>query len=177
MAMRYNRAMNAQLTHLDQQGAARMVDVGNKPRSVREAVAEGWINMHGKTAALIADGKHAKGDVFAVARIAGIMAGKRAAELIPLCHPLALSHIDVELSLDQNQKQQSQKLSRVHCIVRVKTRERTGVEIEALCAVQTALLAIYDMCKAVDRAMTITDVRLVQKSGGQSGAWQRDAQA
>ena len=154
------------LTHFDAHGKAHMVDVGDKPASARKAVAEGRICMTADTLKLIAQGAHAKGDVLAVARIAGIAGAKRTAELVPLCHPLALTHLAVEFKIDAAQNS-------VHCIATAQTRERTGVEMEALCAVQCALLTIYDMCKAVDRAMVITQVRLMEKSGGQSGDWRR----
>ena len=154
------------LTHLDSKGHAHMVDVGEKPISAREAVAEGWIRMQPATLALIQEGGHKKGDVFAAARIAGIMAAKKTAELIPLCHPIALTAVDVELEPDVRQ-------SAVRCRVTVRTSGQTGVEMETLTAVQIALLTIYDMCKAADRGMTITDVALLSKSGGRSGNWAR----
>jgi cyclic pyranopterin phosphate synthase len=152
------------LTHLDESGAARMVDVGAKAVTAREALAEGWIRMRPETLALIVAGGHKKGDVLAVARVAGIMAAKRTAELIPLCHPIALSAVEVELTPGD---------AAVHCRATARTQAQTGVEIEALTAVQVALLTVYDMCKAVDRGMTITDVRLVEKRGGKSGEWRR----
>ncbi|HKQ29766.1 MAG TPA: cyclic pyranopterin monophosphate synthase MoaC, partial [Burkholderiales bacterium] len=132
------------LTHLNAQGEAHMVDVGDKPITAREAVAEGWIRMQPATLALIQDGGHKKGDVLAAARIAGIMAAKKTAELIPLCHPIALSTVDVELELDSRQ-------SALRCRATARTSGQTGVEMEALTAVQIALLTVYDMCKAVDR--------------------------
>jgi cyclic pyranopterin phosphate synthase len=143
-----------------------MVDVGDKAESRRIAVAEGRIHMLAETLRLIMEGSHKKGDVLAVARVAGIMAAKRTAELIPLCHPLPLSRVDIELLPLVD-------LPAVHCRASVETVARTGVEMEALTAVQVALLTIYDMCKAVDRGMTITEVRLLEKSGGKSGHWQR----
>jgi cyclic pyranopterin monophosphate synthase len=158
----------AELTHIDEQGRARMVDVGDKPATRRRAVASGHIAMESETLQLIASGGHKKGDVLAVARIAGIMASKRTPELIPLCHPLALTRVDIGLELDTER-------SRVVCTATVETQGPTGVEIEALNAVQIALLTVYDMCKAVDRGMCIGDVRLENKSGGRSGIWQRDA--
>ena len=158
--------MNDKLTHLNEAGEAHMVDVGAKAATAREAVAEGKIRMQPETLRLINAGGHKKGDVLAVARIAGIMAAKKTAELIPLCHPIALTRVAVELLLDETQ-------SAVHCRVTAATTGQTGVEMEALTAVQIALLTIYDMCKAVDRGMTITDVGLVSKSGGKSGSWQR----
>lgn len=143
-----------------------MVDVGDKAESRRIAVAEGRIHMLAETLRLIMEGSHKKGDVLTVARVAGIMAAKRTAELIPLCHPLPLSRVDIELI-------PLLELPAVHCRASAETVARTGVEMEALTAVQVALLTIYDMCKAVDRGMTITEVRLLEKSGGKSGHWQR----
>lgn len=143
-----------------------MVDVGDKAESRRIAVAEGRIHMLAETLRLIMEGSHKKGDVLAVARVAGIMAAKRTAELIPLCHPLPLSRVDIELI-------PLLEVPAVHCRASAETVARTGVEMEALTAVQVALLTIYDMCKAVDRGMTITEVRLLEKSGGKSGHWQR----
>jgi len=143
-----------------------MVDVGDKPESRRIAVAEGRIDMLEGTLKLVAEGRHKKGDVLAVARVAGIMAAKRTAELIPLCHPLPLSRVDVDLAPLADS-------AAIQCRVTVETVARTGVEMEALTAVQVALLTVYDMCKAVDRAMTIGKVRLVEKSGGRSGRWRR----
>ena len=144
-----------------------MVDVGDKSISARSATAEGYISMAKETLALISDQAHAKGDVLAVARIAGIMAAKRTSELIPLCHPLALTKVEVIFENHDTAKG-------VRCQAVAETRERTGVEMEALMAVQTSLLTIYDMCKAVDRGMTIHTVRLLEKSGGRSGHWRRD---
>ena len=150
-----------------------MVGVGGKPATERKAVAEGWISMGAATLAMIEDGTHKKGDVLAVARVAGIMGAKRAAELVPLCHPLMLTHVAVEFALAPSADNAK---NAVHCVATTQTRERTGVEIEALVAVQTALLTIYDMCKAMDRGMVIDKVRLVHKSGGKSGRWDRPAQ-
>ena len=155
------------LSHLNQRGEAHMVDVGDKAISARSAIAEGYISMAQETLALINDQAHAKGDVLAVARIAGIMAAKRTSELIPLCHPLALTKVEVIFENHDTAKG-------VRCQAVAETRERTGVEMEALMAVQTSLLTIYDMCKAVDRGMTIHTVRLLEKSGGRSGHWRRD---
>jgi len=154
------------LTHLNDQGEARMVDVGNKEITARRAVAHGRIVMQSSTLDLIAEGGHAKGDVLAVARIAAIMAAKRTAEMIPLCHPLALTRVEVDFKIDRDQRC-------VFCTATAETRERTGVEMEALTGVNAGLLTIYDMCKAVDRGMTITDIQLLEKSGGRSGDWQR----
>ncbi len=156
----------SKLTHLNESGEAHMVDVGGKPASAREAVAEGTIRMQPSTLKLIVEGGHKKGDVLAVARVAGIMAAKKTAELIPLCHPIALTRVEVELTPDEKQ-------SAVHCRAVAATVGPTGVEMEALTAVQIALLTIYDMCKAVDRGMQLTDIGLVAKSGGKSGDWRR----
>ena len=145
-----------------------MVDVGGKEVTERKAVAEGWISMNANTLAMIQNGEHKKGDVLAIARVAGIMGAKRTAELVPLCHPIMLTRISVELAAENNG-------ASVHCTATTGTRERTGVEMEAMTAVQTALLTIYDMCKAVDRGMVISNVRLVHKSGGKSGEWHRPA--
>jgi cyclic pyranopterin phosphate synthase len=152
------------LTHFDAQGQAHMVDVGDKPSTRRVAVAQGRIRMLPATLARVRDGAAAKGDVLGVARIAGIQGAKRTSELVPLCHPLALSHVAVGFELDE-------AASSVLCTVTAETTGPTGVEMEALTAVQVALLTVYDMCKAVDRGMTITDVRLVRKEGGKSGSW------
>jgi cyclic pyranopterin monophosphate synthase len=154
------------LTHFDSTGAAHMVDIGNKASTHRVAIAEGRIVVLPETLALIQSGGHKKGDVLGIARIAGIMAAKKTAELIPLCHPLALSHISIELTPEINH-------SAVHCQVRAETDGKTGVEMEALTAVQISLLTIYDMCKSVDRGMTIEGIHLLQKSGGKSGHWER----
>jgi cyclic pyranopterin phosphate synthase len=156
----------AKLTHLDESGAARMVDVGAKDVTAREAIAEGLIRMQPETLRLIIEGGHKKGDVLAVARVAGIMAAKKTAELIPLCHAIPLTAVDIELTADE-------KRSAVFCRATVRTQAQTGVEMEALIAVEIALLTIYDMCKAVDRGMTLTDIGLISKSGGRSGDWRR----
>ena len=155
------------LTHFNAAGAAHMVDVGAKPDTRRRAVAEGRIVMQPTTLNLIQQGGHKKGDVLGVARLAGIMAAKKTSELIPLCHPLALSHVDI--ALDSIPAEHA-----VLCRATVETTGPTGVEMEALLAVQIALLTIYDMCKAVDRGMTIEAVRLLEKSGGKSGEWRRE---
>ena len=154
------------LTHFNQQGEARMVDVGTKPSSHRVAVADGYISMQAKTLQLIESGNHKKGDVLGVARVAGLMAAKKTADLIPLCHPLSLTQAEINFTTNTATNQ-------VHCQARVETTGPTGVEMEALQAVQTALLTIYDMCKAVDRGMIIEAVKLLEKSGGRSGTWQR----
>jgi len=143
-----------------------MVDVGDKQDTQRTAVTEGFIEMESDTLQLIMEGGHKKGDVLGIARIAGIMASKRTADLVPLCHPLAITHVDIQLTPQPES-------NRVRCEALVKTRGQTGVEMEALMATQVALLTIYDMCKAVDRGMTIQSVRLLEKAGGKSGHWQR----
>lgn len=156
----------SRLTHFNNRGDAHMVDVGNKPATHRIAIAEGHISMQPETLQLIQSGEHKKGDVIGVARIAGIMAAKRTADLVPLCHPLALSRIELEFTT-------SSQPASVQCRACVETRGPTGVEMEALTAVQIALLTIYDMSKAVDRGMIIENVRLLEKQGGKSGHWQR----
>ena len=143
-----------------------MVDVGDKDVTRRAAVAEGWIHMQAATLERIVAGSHAKGDVLGIARIAGIMGAKRAADLIPLCHPLALTRVAVDLEPQPER-------DAVRCQATVETLGRTGVEMEALTAVQIALLTVYDMCKAMDRGMTLTDIRLLEKTGGKSGIWRR----
>lgn len=155
------------LTHLNQSGEAHMVDVTDKQVTEREARAEAFVTMAPETLALILSGQHHKGDVFATARIAGIMAAKKTSDLIPLCHPLALSHVDVEFQLDA-------AASAITCQVTAETVGKTGVEMEALTAVQIGLLTIYDMCKAVDRGMVIGEVRLLEKQGGKSGLWRAE---
>ncbi len=156
-----------QLTHFNTAGEAHMVDVGEKPLTQRIAVAEGRIAMHADTLALIQEGGHKKGDVLGIARIAGIMAAKKTSDLVPLCHPLSLSSVKVNFTCEPETNQ-------VHCSVAVKTTGPTGVEMEALTAVQISLLTIYDMCKAVDRGMTMSDIQLLEKQGGKSGTWTRD---
>jgi cyclic pyranopterin phosphate synthase len=149
------------LTHLDSQGRANMVDVSDKALTVREAVAEALVRMRPETLQMIAQGDHPKGDVFAVARIAGIQAAKKTSELIPLCHPLMLTSVKVEL--------QPEGVDAVRITARCKLTGQTGVEMEALTAASVAALTIYDMCKAVDRGMVIEGVRLLEKVGGKSG--------
>ena len=156
------------LTHFNADGDVHMVDVGAKQATRRRAVAEGRVTMLPETLAMIRAGDHKKGDVLAVARVAAIMAVKKTAELVPLCHPIMLTKIDVAMEIQQEH-------NRVHCRVTTETTERTGVEMEALTGVQVALLTIYDMCKAVDRGMEMGDIRLVHKSGGKSGEWNRAA--
>ena len=153
------------LTHLDAEGAARMVDVSAKPATAREATAEGLILLSAQALAAIRDGTAKKGDVIAVARIAGIMAAKRTAELIPLCHPLPLSSVTLDLALETD---------RIRCTATARTTGPTGVEMEALTAVSVALLTVYDMAKALDRAMRIEGIRLLAKSGGKSGEWRAE---
>jgi cyclic pyranopterin monophosphate synthase len=152
------------LTHFDAAGQAHMVDVGAKPSTHRIAVARGTIRMLPGTFELVAAGNAKKGDVIGVARIAAIQAAKRTSELIPLCHPLALTRVAAAFTLDA-------ALPGVHCEVTAETVGTTGVEMEALTAVQVGLLTIYDMCKAADRGMVIEDVRLIEKRGGKSGEW------
>ncbi len=156
------------LTHFNADGDVHMVDVGAKQATRRRAVAEGRITMLPETLAMIEAGDHKKGDVLAVARVAAIMAVKKTAELVPLCHPIMLTRIDVAMEIQQ-------ECHSVHCRVTTETTERTGVEMEALTGVQVALLTIYDMCKAVDRGMEMGDIRLVHKSGGKTGEWNRAA--
>jgi cyclic pyranopterin phosphate synthase len=153
-----------ELTHFDAAGQAHMVDVGPKEATQRLAVAAGRIRMAPATFELIRSGTAAKGDVLGVARIAAIQGAKRTSELIPLCHPIALTSVAVEFTLDG-------AAHAVECTARVETFGRTGVEMEALTAVQIGLLTIYDMCKAVDRGMVLGDVRLLEKRGGKSGDW------
>lgn len=150
------------LTHFDEHGHARMVDVSAKADTEREAVAKGEVRMQPQTLALIREGRVAKGDVLAVAQVAGIMGAKRTSDLVPMCHPLPLTSVTLDLTLDEDG-------SRVLITATAKTVGKTGVEMEALTAVAVAGLTIYDMCKAVDRGMRIGDVRLVRKSGGKSG--------
>ena len=152
------------LTHLDESGAAHMVDVGSKQVTHRVASAEAIIRMKPETLAMIVEGRAPKGDVFAVARIAGIQAAKRTADLIPLCHPIPITKVSVELEPGE---------ASVRILATCATDGKTGIEMEALTAAATAALALYDMCKAVDRGMEIASVRLLEKSGGASGMWTR----
>ncbi len=156
--------MNENLTHFDERGQAWMVDVGAKAETDRRAVAEGAIRMKPETLALIASGTAKKGDVLGVARIAAIQASKRTSDLIPLCHPIALTKVEVGFDIDE-------KSSTVTCRAEVRCHGKTGVEMEALTAVSVGLLTIYDMCKAVDRGMTLGEIRLLEKEGGKSGPW------
>jgi cyclic pyranopterin monophosphate synthase len=154
------------LTHLDETGRARMVDVGDKPSTDRRAVARAVVRVTPETAALVAAGDAPKGDVLSVARIAGIQGGKRTSELIPLCHPLALSFLGVEASIDVD-------AGEITVLAEARTNGRTGVEMEALTAASVAALTVYDMVKGVERGAEITSVALESKSGGRSGAWSR----
>jgi cyclic pyranopterin phosphate synthase len=152
------------LTHFDSSGQAHMVNVGDKPNTHRIAIATGSISMLPATFDLVEAGNHKKGDVLGIARIAGIQASKKTSDLIPLCHPLALSHVSLQFELDRASHS-------IRCQVQAETTGPTGVEMEALTAVQVALLTIYDMCKGVDRGMVMGDVKLLEKSGGKSGTW------
>lgn len=156
----------SELTHFDASGHAHMVDVAAKPETARRAVASGHIWMQAATLALIEQGGSSKGDVLGIARIAAIMAAKHTAQLIPLCHPLPLTHVEVDFTL-------LAELPAVRCTVSAETVGRTGVEMEALTAVNIALLTIYDMCKAVDRGMVLESIGLLEKTGGKSGHWRR----
>lgn len=156
----------ADLTHLDEGGNARMVDVGGKPVTARSATAEGAIRMSREAFRLVAGGGVPKGDVLTVSRIAGTLAAKRTAELIPLCHPLGLDHVEVQATLDE-------ALPGVRVRATVRTVGRTGVEMEALTAVSVALLTVYDMVKSADREMELLSVRLLEKTGGSRGDWRR----
>jgi len=159
--------MTTPLTHFDAAGASRMVDVSEKPVTVRTAVAEGFVGMRRETLALIRDRRVAKGDVFEVARLAGIMATKRTADLIPLCHPLPIDGVKVDLAPTDDG-------TGVRIVAEVRTTARTGVEMEALTAATAAALTVYDMCKAADRGMTLGPFRLLEKTGGRSGTFRRE---
>lgn len=167
--MNMDRSNDTPLTHLDPRGGVRMVDVGAKDVTEREAVARGRVKMKPETLDLIARGGVPKGDVLAVAQVAGIMAAKRTPDLIPLCHPLNLSSVGVRLFLDEER-------SSVEVESEVRVRSRTGAEMEALTAVAAACLTVYDMCKAVEKGMEVTDIRLVRKSGGKSGLYLREGE-
>lgn len=156
----------SKLTHFDNSGQAHMVDVGDKPESKRVAIASGTINMLPTTLKLILEGNAKKGDVLGIARIAAIQASKKTSELIPLCHPISLTKVAISFEVDD-------KLSTISCIATCETTGQTGVEMEALTAVNVGLLTIYDMCKAVDRGMVMSDIKLLEKHGGKSGDWQR----
>lgn len=157
----------SELTHFNAKGEAHMVDVGDKDVTKRVAVAGGEIHVLESTLNMIIAGSHKKGDVLGIARIAGIMASKKTSDLIPLCHPIGLTHVEVNFEVDTEAR-------KVVCHARTETRSQTGVEMEALAAVQVALLTIYDMCKAVDRGMHIEHVRLLEKSGGKSGDYKAE---
>ena len=154
------------LTHLDESGAARMVDVGDKAETTRLAEARAIVSMQPETLTLVTEGGHKKGDVLAVARIAGIQAAKKCSDFIPLCHPLMLEAVDVSFDIDQT-------LSQIAVTATCRVSGKTGVEMEALTAASVAALTVYDMCKAVDRGMSIAEVCLVRKEGGKSGLWRR----
>ncbi len=156
----------AELTHFNSAGEAHMVDVGAKPETDRRAIAHGRIVMQAQTLARILAGTQMKGDVLGIARIAGIMAAKKTSELIPLCHPIPLTRVEIDFTPQPD-------THAILCQATAETRGRTGVEMEALTAVNVALLTIYDMCKAVDRGMTMQDIGLLEKSGGKSGTWRR----
>ena len=159
--------MENNLTHFNAAGEAHMVDVGSKDITVREAVVEGRIYMAPETLELIMQGSHKKGDVLGIARVAGIMGAKRTPDLVPLCHPLLITNVELDLTPEPDK-------NAVYCHCAVRCNGQTGVEMEALCAAQVALLTIYDMCKAVDRGMVISEVGLMKKSGGKSGTWVRE---
>ena len=158
----------SELTHFDEQGQAHMVNVGAKDETHRVAMASGTIHMAPATFELIASGTAKKGDVIGIARVAAIMASKKTAELVPLCHPISLTRVAVEFELDR-------EASTVTCTATCECYGKTGVEMEALTAVQVGLLTVYDMCKAVDRGMVMSDIRLLEKAGGKSGHWVRQA--
>lgn len=160
----------SKLSHFNQDGNAHMVDVAGKAITHRRAIARGQIHMQQTTLEMIQAGEHKKGDVLGIARIAGIMAAKKTSDLIPLCHPLMLNHIQVEFEVENSAS------PCISCQATVETDGKTGVEMEALTAVQVALLTIYDMCKAVDRGMSMTNIQLQEKLGGKSGHWQRSNQ-
>ena len=162
--MHYLEGLMPKLTHLDKKGRARMVDVTKKAETLREAVVRGSVYMNQKTFRRIMSGKIEKGDVFAVARVAGIMAAKKTSEIIPMCHPLNLSHVEVNFY-------PVEKESRIDIEARVRIKAQTGVEMEGFVAVAAAGLTIYDMCKAIDRGIVLSDIHLVKKSGGKSGTY------
>ena len=157
----------SQFSHFDKRGQAHMVDVGAKAETQRRARAMGSIYMQPETLSLIQEGDAKKGDVLGIARIAAIQGSKKTAELIPLCHPISLTKVSVKFEIDED-------VSEIHCTVTAETYGRTGVEMEALTAVSIALLTIYDMCKSVDRSMTLGAIRLIEKDGGKSGHWSQD---
>ncbi|MGH1537094.1 MAG: cyclic pyranopterin monophosphate synthase MoaC [Gammaproteobacteria bacterium] len=157
----------SKLTHFNTQGEAHMVNVGDKPVSHRIAVADGRICMQAETLKLVKTGGHKKGDVLGIARIAGIMGAKKTSDLVPLCHPLALTSVELDFNIEEAS-------TSIYCKATAETKGQTGVEMEAITAVQVALLTIYDMCKAVDRGMILQDIALLSKTGGKSGTWARD---
>lgn len=161
-----------QLTHIDGKGDVRMVDVSAKPDTERVAVAEGFIAMNPETLALIVDGKAAKGDVLACARVAGVMAAKQTSSLIPMCHPLNITKAKVECTPVHAGAREDGRVG-IHVTVTCGVTGKTGIEMEALTGVSVACLTVYDMCKAVDRGMEVTDVRLLKKDGGKTGLWER----
>lgn len=163
---------NSQLTHIDDKGEVRMVDVGEKPDTDRTAIAEGFIAMNPETLSLIVEGRTAKGDVLACARVAGVMAAKQTSALIPMCHPLNITKAKIELEPRYSGEREDGKVG-IHVQALCGVTGKTGIEMEALTAASVACLTIYDMCKAVDRGMEIMDVRLLKKEGGKSGLWER----
>ena len=164
--------MGEQLTHIDEKGDVRMVDVSAKPDTERIAIAEGFISMKPSTLALIVEGKAAKGDVLACARVAGVMAAKQTSSLIPMCHPLDITKAKVECTPVFEGERDDDRVG-IHIITTCGVTGKTGIEMEALTAASVACLTVYDMCKAVDRGMEITDVRLLKKDGGKTGLWLR----
>lgn len=160
------KSEDKKLTHINEQGRAKMVDVSGKEVTTREAVAKGKISMQSETLDLIIEGKVKKGDVLAVAQVAGIMAAKKTWEIIPMCHPIQITGVDINFNIDKID-------STIEIEAVARTKDRTGIEMEVLTAVSVAALTIYDMCKAVDRAMIISDIKLIKKSGGKSGDYVR----
>lgn len=176
-AMGASNAMDAhKLTHINEKGEVRMVDVSAKPDTVRVAIAEGFIAMHEETLALIVEGRAAKGDVLACARVAGVMAAKQTSTLIPMCHPLPITKAHIECT-PVSKGQRSDGRVGIHVVATTGVTGKTGIEMEALTAASVACLTIYDMCKAVDRGMEIHDVRLLKKEGGKTGLWLREEHA
>lgn len=176
-AMGAGNAMDAhKLTHINEKGEVRMVDVSAKPDTVRIAIAEGFIAMHEETLALIVEGRAAKGDVLACARVAGVMAAKQTSTLIPMCHPLPITKAHIECT-PVGKGQRSDGRVGIHVVATTGVTGKTGIEMEALTAASVACLTIYDMCKAVDRGMEISDVRLLKKEGGKTGLWLREQHA
>lgn len=167
MAAEKSKRRSDELTHLDDKGRARMVDVSSKRITARTAVARASVVMEKATLDLVLDAGIEKGDVLGTARIAGIMAAKKTSELIPMCHPIAITSVEMDFEVER-------KASTITAVATARTRDRTGIEMEALTAAAVAALTIYDMCKAVDRSMTITSVQLVKKSGGRSGTFARE---